>query len=522
MKHFLLVFGFLISLASARGQNTMVTLGNGGMQGTCTQRTADRGFVFGAYDYYSGQKMVFMKTDSLYNTLWAFSTPEPVPYNYQYLPFVMEELSDGSIIVLVAGSSTVMKISPTGGLIWRREYCDLSLSTYFYNSYFYDMTIDHRGQILLVGDCLPQPASQGKLNVIQAIDTSGVVTWRKEYKCSTWEGLSQIVNADDGGFTAIGLTASPGTHAFLIHIDSVGNALWTTRYPVPDFEYLTLYEMIQGKDGSYVTVGRTAVLGPGVAMKFDSNGNYLWSRTYGDSTSTWFFDVIETESEYVICGSSSPAPNCGYHGLLMGLNKNTGNKNWQSVMGDPLNWTTYHTMLYYVEEIPGGYLAGGYSDLMYQPATLPFDAALFYTNGAGQIPCWNYTHPLPLVPHAPLVAVQPNMVVASGNYYATWITPVSTPVTSTLGYACPVGIEEEAADEELFVFPNPAADVVTLSNCKSGETAKLYSASGQLVNEYPLRAGRNTIDVSSQSAGLYLLSVSDGEGTVRNHQLIIE
>ncbi len=522
MRRALLLLIVLLSGLEIAAQNTMITVGNGHMQGTCTERTSDRGFLFAAYDYYGGQRMVFIKTDSTYATEWAFSTPEPVPYNYQFDPFVIKELPDGSYAVLVASSSTVMRISSSGNLVWRREFCDLTLSTYFYNTYFYGMTVDHRGQIILSGDCLPQPANLGKVGILQAIDTSGTVLWRNQYIFGAGESLVKVTNANDGGFTVVGTTSSPGTHVFFIHTDSVGNMLWTTRYPVPDFEFLTIYDLIQGSDGSYVAVGRTAVLGPGLAMKFDVNGAYQWSRTYGDSTSTWFFDVIETESEYVICGSSSPQPNCGYHGLLMGLNKVNGNKNWHSVLGDPINWSSYHTMYYHVEETATGFLAAGYSDLLYPLNTTDFDAVLVSTDNVGQIPCWNYNHPLPLVPHAPLAAVAPGVNVSPGTFYATWIAPATTSVLSVVGSACPLSVTENDASTRVSIYPNPSDGKFTLQGGDRKLNIEIRNMSGQLLQTNTLTQEANLIDMTDFAAGMYVITVMDENEIIHYEKVIIE
>lgn len=73
-----------------------------------------------------------------------------------------------------------------------------------------------------------------------------------------------------------------------------------------------------------------------------------------------------------------------------------------------------------------------------------------------------------------------------------------------------VGVEEISNALNVSVYPNPAADFITISSSQSlsEQEYKIFDASGKVVKSGVLQSNENRIDISNFSNGLYLLFVN--------------
>jgi len=76
--------------------------------------------------------------------------------------------------------------------------------------------------------------------------------------------------------------------------------------------------------------------------------------------------------------------------------------------------------------------------------------------------------------------------------------------SNTMNYT-PVGVDE-LGSKEVSVYPNPARDVLYIQNVDLG-SAKIYSATGQLMGDYRISDQLNTINVSGFGKGLYIIKI---------------
>lgn len=92
-----------------------------------------------------------------------------------------------------------------------------------------------------------------------------------------------------------------------------------------------------------------------------------------------------------------------------------------------------------------------------------------------------------------------------------------------------VGMEEAVVTQELSIYPNPANDHVQIYFANESEqqlTINLYAATGQLVKQLEqgtYAAGSHVVqyDLTSYPTGMYLLGISDEDGTERMNKLVI-
>jgi hypothetical protein len=96
------------------------------------------------------------------------------------------------------------------------------------------------------------------------------------------------------------------------------------------------------------------------------------------------------------------------------------------------------------------------------------------------------------------------------------LTPNSTPCgTSSYGqvedYSLNIGqlAVADVKKNNISVYPNPATDIINISNVSSKTTYEIYSVGGQLVNQ---GTTDGKVNVSKLTKGVYILTVeSNGE-----------
>jgi len=88
-------------------------------------------------------------------------------------------------------------------------------------------------------------------------------------------------------------------------------------------------------------------------------------------------------------------------------------------------------------------------------------------------------------------------------------------------------ISENDVLESLFVFPNPASDMVTIktNKLKDKTNIELYNANGELVMSEaidPQKIGDYTFSVNSLSNGLYLIRLKTNRGLSVSAKLLVD
>jgi gliding motility-associated-like protein len=184
---------------------------------------------------------------------------------------------------------------------------------------------------------------------IMEINSIGNIVWANRYVGGIATSITDIKNANGGGYIVCG-TTDPG--GFLMRIDNSGNVIWSRRYQLPDFpgkpsdEYFNA--VIQTSDGGFLAAGGVNYFWDGVspgtvdtaspfAVKVDATGNIQWSRVWTISVTNpdehYFNDVTETSNGFIFVGISSegsgtlqgnPPSDYPRNALIVKTNKTTG------------------------------------------------------------------------------------------------------------------------------------------------------------------------------------------------------
>ena len=76
----------------------------------------------------------------------------------------------------------------------------------------------------------------------------------------------------------------------------------------------------------------------------------------------------------------------------------------------------------------------------------------------------------------------------------------------------PTDINESSSIQDLTIYPNPAYNTIIVES-PSNTQLFIHSTDGCMIATRPLSGGNNVIDISSFSAGLYLLRTTDGQSS---------
>jgi len=210
--------------------------------------------------------------------------------------------SDGGYIIVGytysfgAGESDVylIKTDSEGNMLWNKTYggpkCDAGRSV--------QETSD--GGYIIAG------YTHEDVYLIKT-DSEGNLLWNTTYGGPNSDEGQFVQITSDGGYIIVGSTKSFRVDAdvYLIKTDREGNMLWNKTYGGSD-EDRGKSVQVTG-DGGFIIVGSTKSFGSGKSdvylIKTDSEGNMLWSRTYGGSKDDWGYHVkITGDSGYVISG----------------------------------------------------------------------------------------------------------------------------------------------------------------------------------------------------------------------------
>jgi hypothetical protein len=199
----------------------------------------------------------------------------------------------------------------------------------------------------------------------QAPDT----LWTRTYGGDSLDYATSIVQTTSGEYMAVGYTKSfgaGGVDIWLIKLDSQGDTVWTKTYGGPFDDYAA--EIQQTVDGGYILVGGTQLFSAesiyAYLIKTDENGDTIWAKTYGNSTWNAGLSVKQTPDRgFVLVGYESDD-------LLIIKTDSLGDMVWTKTYGD-----SFYDVAESVQIISGGYIIAGWTNA--------YDVYLLKTNTMG-------------------------------------------------------------------------------------------------------------------------------------------
>ncbi|HKR03144.1 MAG TPA: T9SS type A sorting domain-containing protein [Bacteroidia bacterium] len=327
------------------------------------QQTTDGGYIIAgtAYNAQSNEDLYVVKTDAWGDTLWTktFSGSDT-----QHC-YSVEQTSDGGYILFGVTNSFIgnkdfflLKLSSNGNVVWTKNLINEGGSW----SSFARQTSD--GGFILVG----QTDSVGNTNddiFLVKTDSAGTPLWQRVIGISTaHDYVSCVQQTYDGGFVlaASGRYFGPDLDFCLIKTNANGNVQWKKVYGGASSEGAVYVS--QTSDSGYIMVGETYSFTPGETdiylVRTDANGDTLWTRCYSGQNSDHGMYVAQTpDGGFIIGGHVYTFGSVGgdhYDFALIKTNSN-GDTLWTRTYGDSQDdygWSAQQTS-------DGGYVITGYS-----------------------------------------------------------------------------------------------------------------------------------------------------------------
>ncbi len=204
-------------------------------------------------------------------------------------------------------------------------------------------------------------------------DSNGNKLWDKTFGGSSLEVMQRAFQTADSGYILVGNTYSfdvGGGDIWLIKTDSNGNQIWSQTFGGSNLEHGFSVQQITG--GGYIITGLTKSYGTGDEdvwlIKTDSSGNMIWNKTFGGSDYDYGYTVRQTPDGGYIIGGGTTSFGAGLRDAWLIKTDVSGNKLWDKTFGGTNNdWG--HTVQ---TTSDGGYILSGVT----------------YSYGAGNADIW--------------------------------------------------------------------------------------------------------------------------------------
>lgn len=204
---------------------------------------------------------------------------------------------------------------------------------------------------------------------VHAQETGFDIVWEKNFGGVLFEEFMSSIATDDGGFLCVGRTESYGTGEYgkpdiwLVKTDSEGNYLWDKTYGVAD-SLDRAYRIIESGDGNYLIAGERVediVYGNGwsaVILKVNPQGNEIWYKFYGGEETDMFRNISPTnDGGFIACGVTRSFGAQFIDAWLLKIDAD-GNEEWNSNYGGE----GYEVFKSVYETTDGGFIACGFSN----------------------------------------------------------------------------------------------------------------------------------------------------------------
>lgn len=210
------------------------------------------------------------------------------------------------------------------------------------------------------------------ISTILSAQTAPDTTWTRMYGGGLFDWAWQVEQTTDGGYIVIAdySLGSMNYDAWLIKTDSNGDILWTKTFG--GLAEDRGQSVQQTTDGGYIIAGTTSSYGTGAydiwLIKTDELGNELWSKTFGGTSWDWGYFVQQTtDGGYIVTGCKDPGIYYIWDVFLIKTDSQ-GNTTWTKTYGGD-DYDVGHCVR---QTTDGGYIITGYT----------------YSYGAGSSDVW--------------------------------------------------------------------------------------------------------------------------------------
>ena len=362
----MLILAFAVKTAPAQPgpPDTLWTRTYGGYDSESCRRVrqiSDGGYIITGYTEsygFGGMDVYLIRTDSIGDTVWTHTYGGSGSYDEG--SSVQQTIEGGFIVAgstnsFGAGNSDIylIKTNAYGDTLWTKTYGGVNFE------YGREIEQTNDGGYVIVGVTYSYGLGLSSIYLIKT-DSLGDTVWTKTYGGSGSESGRSVMQTADGGYIIVGNTNSSGNgyyDVYLIKTDNQGNIIWQST--IGGSQNDIGYCVRQTADNGYIITGETTSYGAGrrdvYLIKTDTNGDTVWTKTYGGSETDYALEVLQTHSgDYILVGITFSF-SAGYNDIYIIKTNTYGDTIWTSSIG-----TEYSESAYSVDELlNSGYVIGG-------------------------------------------------------------------------------------------------------------------------------------------------------------------
>ncbi len=193
------------------------------------------------------------------------------------------------------------------------------------------------GGYFISGSSKSYGSGESDIWIIKA-SSSGLIEWNKNFGTSHNEYGGSILENNDGSLLLIGngdLNNSGDQDIWLIKTNSQGDSLWSKTYGGSGNEIGN--DIVSIGDSSYIILGSTSSFGNGGSdifiIKIDGNGNEEWNLNYGGTSDEFGQSIIHTSDNGFVILSSIESYGIGNNAVNIIRINSSGEIIWEKTFG---------------------------------------------------------------------------------------------------------------------------------------------------------------------------------------------
>jgi len=229
--------------------------------------------------------------------------------SYDYGKEVIQTPDNGYLIAGATGSFgldnaqvMVLKTDSNGYVEWQKTYGGP------YADQAESMEISQDGNLIIGG--FTERVGKSYQAYALKLTMNGDTIWSQHYGGEFWDFAKKVVALPDGGYALFGQTYSYGNgngDFYLLRLNSNGDTLWTRTYGGSELE--SGESMALALDGGFFLAGYTESFGAGkkdvYVVRTDANGDTMWTMTYGGPEDDFCHAMVATsDSGFVVAGGT--------------------------------------------------------------------------------------------------------------------------------------------------------------------------------------------------------------------------
>lgn len=484
------------------------------------QQTDDGGYIMcGSKERLTyGYDIYMVKTDVNGDTTWT----KIIANAGHDFGNSVQQTSDGGYIITGCSISSgaydlcLIKFDTYGNVTWTKIYGGSG------NDQGVEVHQTTDGGYIICG--LTTHSSTWDVYLIKA-DANGDSLWTKTFGGVSGDYATSVRQTSDGGYILAGETWNWGagySDAYWIKTDATGNIQWTKTYGGTSFDQSRCIR--QTADGGYIAVGTTASFGVGPSkyfnvylIKTNSLGDTAWTRTFGaEKKDIHGAEVQQTaDGGYIITGHVF---NYGGAGVTVKLIKTDDqghacfpaslSQKTKICAGDSvvIGQHTYYNSGTYTDTLRHGMACDTIvtTHLIVSPlpdVTLSSNATTITANQSGAVYQWMDCFSGSVMPGA----TKQNYTPVNNGTYEVIIDLDGCENTSSCIAINSVNITEFSNAHQLLIYPNPSAGSFIIKSSVSG-IYHIVNDLGQIIRAVKLDAsGNNTALIENVNAGIYFV-----------------